>query len=143
MESKVIEALLLDDSSLDMTIKDVQQSTVQEILLYYAYTTIHRMWRLDFINVPKSSATGKFRFDENHDLLIIAYLLTNEGAWVATEASQETKNEILKYLKLYDLLDDYRARRLMDKLNIYDYTAIGRRKQAIFDAHRETKSARS
>jgi hypothetical protein len=62
----------------------------------------------------------------------------NRGAWVSTDASQEAKDEILKYLKLYDLLDDYWVKKLMGKLGVHN-TIIERRKQAIFDAYRETK----
>ena len=140
---RIIEALLSNDNGLDMTIKDIQIATIQEILLFYTYTTIvGKVWEPDFYHIETLVIQKRIIFRGNHDVLAITYLLTNEDS-IKSEISQESKDDIIKYIKLYDIVVDENVCRIRRLLSV-DKNIVENRKEKIFKAHsNSTKSARS
>jgi len=145
---KVVKALQDDDMSLKMTIEDVKKSTIQEILLYYTYTRIMEIiWRLDFSSIPHTfyNRVG-LEFEENHDIMSIAYDLTRAERYFVVVVSQQTKDELLEYSKLYGILADRKIESLLHSLNINNDSLSNYRTKKIFKAHligNNTKSARN
>lgn len=140
---KVLEALVLENQNLEMTLDDLRKSTIQEVLLYYTYLTIYKKtWKIDFDSM-RNRATGNLEFeDEYYDIFLVAYLLAKPRSYTLNFVSTETKNDIVKYSKLYGIQNDPVVIDMMKKLNIIQHVAETRKK-LIFDAHQETKNARN
>jgi hypothetical protein len=140
---KIIEAILLDDSSFVMTIEDVKQSTVQELLLYYAYTKIvNKKFRFNFDMISSTTVDDITQFKENHDILSIAFCLSE---WSKSIVSQKTKDEIIEYSILYGLLSDKNIQLLFVRFDIKNSKGNIYIKHSVLNAHgvNNVKSARN
>lgn len=134
---RIIKAIFDGDDNLDMTIGDIRKSTIQEILLYHAYCTVcNKKWYLDFSKVPHTIDGKCITFESDHDVLVVAYFITQSVRDIAN-VSNKTARRIIKYSTLYETQFDKRIRRLSSKLDI-DFESNGMaetRKRLILDIH--------
>lgn len=121
--NRVIEAFINDDNGLIMTIEDVQNATIQELLLYYSYTQLMYVeW------IPKCEqidnfidANGKITFSENHDINVITYFLCDISPYeygIICEISDKSKSDFIEYARKYNILSNLNIINFMKAANI-------------------------
>ena len=145
---KVIEAIINDDKCLNMTVDDILKATIQEVLLYYTYTIImDKEWFPELHEISNYiDDNGKITFDENCDVMLTAFYLTNEptGYNFIYDMSEEAKEEIIEYSKKYNILSNRNIISLIHKLKIDNDDIKNYIKKDILKTHlSNTKSARN
>ena len=94
--SNILEALFLNNSNFWLTIEDIRDATVQEVLLYYAYNrVINRRFALD-----KKLFTKK---DQQNDAMIIAYFIFCAEPDIPIDISANAKYDLIYYSNEYSI----------------------------------------
>jgi len=143
---RIIEAILNDDNTLIITLDDFKSSSIQEVLLYYAYTKIMDIgFCFDFRDIPKTHNYGEINFHENHDIMIVLYMLNMGGRFATSVVSPEAAKEIIKYSIVYGIESTRGIRDLIHLLRIDDNEIRERKKHFVLKFHcsSQVKSARS
>lgn len=144
---KILEALCSNDDKFYMTIADVRNATIQEIILYYMYNfAMNKSSRIDVSYLPVHCECGVVTSPQNRDSLIVAYMLYSYNTrFLRANVSQETKDKILEISNEYGILLDYKIQDLMNALHIErDDDMQEYFRGAIFKVHlSNTKNARN